>query len=175
MENNLVSLIAPEEIAEAVKQLAQAIDQDYADRTPVVLGVLKGSFIFLADLIRVMQTPIASVELIRLSSYGSSTVTSGQASLLLGVKEEAIKDQDILLVEDIVDTGVSTTTAINYLKTYHPASIKLCALLDKPARRQVPVTIDYLGFTVPDRFIIGYGIDFDEKYRQLPGICTLEE
>ena len=174
MEENLVSLISKEEIAVVVNRLAQALDRDYADRTPVLVGVLKGSFIFLADLIRAMQTPIANVELIRLSSYGASTVSAGEATLLLGLKDAALKEQNVILVEDIVDTGISTTAALHYLQTYEPASIKLCALLDKPARRRTPVTIDYLGFKVPDQFIVGYGIDFDERYRQLPGIYALE-
>ncbi|MBW4518530.1 MAG: hypoxanthine phosphoribosyltransferase [Scytolyngbya sp. HA4215-MV1] len=174
MKENLVSLISKEEIVLAVNRLAQALDRDYADRTPVVVGVLKGSFIFLADLIRAMQTTIANVELIRLSSYGAATVSAGEATLLLGLKEDTVRGRDVILVEDIVDTGISTTAALQYLKRYQPASIKLCALLDKPARRRTPVTIDYLGFKVPDQFIVGYGIDFDEKYRQLPGIYALE-
>ncbi len=175
MNNNLVPLISETEVAAAVKRLAQALDQDYANHPPVLLGVLKGSFVFLADLARAMQVPIANIEFIRLSSYGATTISSGEAALLAGVKPEWVSGKDIVLVEDIIDTGISTTTAIKYLQEYQPASIKICALLDKPDRRKVPVKIDYLGITVPDRFIVGYGIDFNEQYRQLPAIYTLPE
>jgi hypoxanthine phosphoribosyltransferase len=111
----------------------------------------------------------------RLSSYGSKTISSGKVEVVMGVSEEVISNQHVLLVEDIIDTGITTTAALANLKAYNPASLKLCALLDKPARRQVPMTIDYLGLTVPNRFIVGYGIDFDQKYRQLPAIYVLGE
>ncbi len=139
-----------------------------------MIGVLKGSFIFLADLIRQMQTPIQLVELIKLSSYGSGTVSSGKVQMEMGAPAAVIAGQDIIVVEDIVDTGLSTTKAFQVLSGYEPKSLKLCALLDKPDRRKVPVAIDYLGVTIPDKFIVGYGIDFDERYRQLPDIYTLE-
>lgn len=169
----LVPLISQAEIATAIARLAQQIDADYQQKSPVVIGVLKGSFIFLADLVRAMQTPIQRIELLRFSSYGTAMVSSGQATLLMGLTTEVLTGQDVILVEDIVDTGLTTTAALHYLKPFAPASVKLCSLLDKPNRRQVPVTIDYLGFTVPDRFIVGYGIDHAEQYRQLPAIYTL--
>ena len=174
MTANLVQLISQQAIAETVKRLAQELDWDYRDRTPIVIGVLKGSFIFLADLIRQMQTPIQRVELIKLSSYGSSTVSSGQVTMEMGVSAEIIAGQDVILVEDIVDTGLTTTKALQVVNKYEPESLKLCTLLDKPDRRKVSVTIDYLGITIPDKFIVGYGIDFDERYRQLPDIYALE-
>ncbi|WP_404790647.1 hypoxanthine phosphoribosyltransferase [Altericista sp. CCNU0014] len=174
MTDRLVPLISQQTIAETVKRLARDIDRDYGDRPPVVVGVLKGSFIFLADLIRAMQTPIKRVELIKLSSYGSGTVSSGTVSMQLDVPAEAIAGQDVILVEDIVDTGLSVAKAFQVLGSYSPQSLKLCTLLDKPDRRKVPVTIDYCGITIPDRFIVGYGIDFGEQYRQLPDIYTLE-
>jgi hypoxanthine phosphoribosyltransferase len=173
MEQNLSLLISRQDIEAAVKRLAQELDRDYGDRSPIIIGILKGAAIFLADLIRYMNTPIRRVELIRLSSYGSSTVSSGDVKMVLDIAPGAITGEDVILVEDIVDTGLSITKAMAALQTYHPASIKLCSLLDKPDRRKVPVTIDYLGITVPDRFIVGYGIDFDEQYRQLPDICTI--
>lgn len=173
MTNQLVPLISEAMIAACVKRLAQEIDRDYGDRSPILVGVLKGAFVFLADLIRQMETPISSVEFIRISSYGSSTMSSGQVEIAMGLVEKSIQSRDIILVEDIVDTGLSTATILEYIRQYQPASLKLCALLDKPDRRKFPVTIDYLGFTVPDRFIVGYGIDFDQKYRQLPAIYTL--
>jgi hypoxanthine phosphoribosyltransferase len=175
MEKRLVPLVSEREIAAAVKRLAQQIDQDYVDRTLVVVGILKGSFIFLADLIRQMRSPIRRIELLRLSSYGSETTSSGKVKVLMGLEEGIITNQDVLIVEDIVDTGLSTSTALELLKAHNPASIQLCALLDKPSRRRVPVTIDYLGITIPDRFIVGYGIDMDEQYRQLPAIYAVEE
>lgn len=175
MERKLVCLISQSEIAAIVKQLAQSLDRDYAQRSPVMISILKGSFIFLADLVRAMNTPISTIEFMRLSSYGALTVSSGQAEIVMGVPEQVVKGQDVIVIEDIVDTGITTTTVLAYLERYHPASLKLCALLDKPDRRRVPVTIDYLGFTVPDRFIVGYGIDYAQQYRQLPEIYALEE
>ncbi|MGB8699489.1 MAG: hypoxanthine phosphoribosyltransferase [Thermosynechococcaceae cyanobacterium] len=175
MTPKLVPLILQEELCQTVTRLAQTLDQDYAGQSLLAIGILKGSFIFFADLVRTMQTPIHCIEFIRLSSYGSSTMSSGAASILMGISQDLVEDQTVLLVEDIVDTGITTQTAIDYLQAYRPASLKLCALLDKPSHRKVPVAIDYLGLTVPDRFIVGYGIDFDQRYRQLPAIYYLEE
>jgi hypoxanthine phosphoribosyltransferase len=175
MNRRLVRLISQEEIAATVKRLAQALDRDYENRSPMLVGILKGSFIFLADLVRNMKTPICNIEFMRLSSYGSATISSGQAEVLLGLSEQVVRGQNVVVIEDIVDTGITTATVLDYLERCQPASLKLCALLDKPTRRQVPVTIDYLGFTVPERFIVGYGIDFAQKYRQLPEIYALEE
>ena len=175
MKTKLVQLISQAEIATTVRRLAQKLDRDYENLSPMLVAILKGSFVFVADLVRNMKTPICDIEFIRLSSYGSSTVSSGQAELVVGISEEALRGQHVVLIEDIVDTGITTDTALRYLKRCQPSSLKLCALLDKPARRQVPVTIDYLGLQVPDRFVVGYGIDFDQKYRQLPEIYALEE
>lgn len=175
MADTLVPLITPQELAATVQRLAQEIDQDYGDRSPIIIGILKGSFIFLADLVRQMQTPIQRIELIKLSSYGSGTVSSGKVQMQMDIPVELIVNQDVIVVEDIVDTGLSLSTAIAALRLYNPASLKLCALLDKPDRRKVPVTIDYCGIMIPDKFIVGYGIDYAEKYRQLPGIYVVEE
>lgn len=174
MEQKLKVLFSSEEIITTVERLAQEIDKDYQNRSPIVIGILKGSVIFLSDLVRKMKIPIANIEFMRLSSYESGTVSSGQAKILMGLTETIVKHQDIILVEDIVDTGISTTTALEYLQQWQPASLKLCTLLNKPERRQVPVTIDYVGLTVPDCFIVGYGLDFDQKYRQLPALYTME-
>ncbi len=175
MNRNLVHLISQAEIVRIVRRLAVEIDRDYQDRSLVLVGILKGSFIFLADLVREIQMPIANIEFLRLSSYGSSMVSSGEAKISMNLPPKAIAGQDIVLVEDLVDTGITTDTALRYLQNYQPASLRLCALLDKPARRQVPVKIDYLGSTVEDLFIVGYGIDFDQQYRQLPDIYYLKE
>jgi hypoxanthine phosphoribosyltransferase len=175
METKLTPLLSEEAIAATVKRLARQLDKDYDHHSLMLVGILKGSFIFLADLVRNMKTPISNIEFMRLSSYGSKTISSGKAEVVMGVSEEVIRNQHVLLVEDIIDTGITTIAALAKLRSYNPASLKLCALLDKPARRQVPVTIDYLGLTVPNRFIVGYGIDFDQKYRQLPAIYMLDE
>ena len=175
MSNNLIHLISQAEIANTIKRLGLELDRDYQDRSLVLVGILKGSFIFLADLVREIDVPTENIEFLRLSSYGSSMVSSGEAKITMSPPQKAISGKDVALVEDIVDTGITTDTALKYLQNFQPASLKLCALLDKPSRRQVPVKIDYLGFTVEDLFIVGYGIDFDQKYRQLPDIYYLEE
>ena len=175
MTSKLVPLISEADIASAIQTLAKDIDQDYDGQPLVVVTVLKGAFIFAADLIRQITPPISRVELLRLSSYGSGTNSSGQVKILNDLAPKAIAHQHVLLVEDIVDTGRSTATAIALLKQHHPASVKLCSLLDKPARRIVPVEIDYLGFTIEDHFAIGYGRDWDERYRELSGIYAVEE
>ena len=128
---------------------------------------------FTADLIRRLDFPL-EVEFIRLSSYGKGQETSGKIKVVQGL-HFPIKNRNVLVVEDIVDTGLTISFLMDYLKKRKPASLKLCALSEKPSRRRTPVTIDYLGFTVPDTFIVGYGIDWDEKYRYLPDICTLED
>jgi hypoxanthine phosphoribosyltransferase len=171
---SLVTLISQAEIAAIVDRLATELDRDYAGRTPVLVGLLKGSFVFVADLARAMKTSLQDVEFMRLSSYGSGTVSSGQATLVAGLPRAAIAGQDVIVVEDIVDTGITISTVLSYLREYQPASLKLCTLLDKPARRQIPVPIDYVGITIPDQFVVGYGIDYDQQYRQLPDIYTIE-
>jgi hypoxanthine phosphoribosyltransferase len=171
----LVPLISQQEIAAAVQRLAGELDRDYGHGSPTVVGILRGCFIFLADLVRQMDTPLHSIEFLRLSSYGAGTVSSGRARVVMGLPPQAVAGRDVIVVEDIVDTGITTNAALRYLGRRQPASLRLCALLDKPSRRQVPVTIDYLGFTVPDRFLVGYGTDLDQRYRQLPAIYTLEQ
>ncbi|GAH17827.1 unnamed protein product, partial [marine sediment metagenome] len=130
------------------------------------------SFMFMADLIRLLNFPL-EVEFIRLSSYGAGKESSGRIKVVQGLRSP-IKGRDVLVIEDIVDTGLTISFLLDYLWKRKPASLKLCALTDKPSRRQVPVTIDYLGFTVPNKFIVGYGLDWDEKFRYLPDICFVE-
>ena len=127
---------------------------------------------FMADLIRLLDFPL-EVEFIRLSSYGSGWESSGKIKVVQGLRS-SIKGRDVLIIEDIVDTGLTISFLLDYLRKRKPVSLKLCALTDKPSRRQAPVTIDYLGFTVPNKFIVGYGIDWDEQFRNLPDICVLE-
>jgi len=165
-------LFRREEIEATVKRLAAEIKQDYQGKHPLLLGILKGSFMFMADLIRLLNFPL-EVEFIRLSSYRGSRESSGRIKVVQGLRSP-VKGRDVLVIEDIVDTGLTISFLLDYLWKRKPASLKLCALTDKPSRRQVPVTINYLGVTVPNKFIVGYGIDWDEQFRNLPDICVLE-
>ena len=160
------------EIQAAVERLASRISADYAGKEPLFIGVLKGSFIFMADLVRQVDIPV-EIDFIRLSSY-SGTNTSGKVKVVQGLRSP-VKGRHVLVVEDVVDTGVTLAFLMDYLKKKNPASLRLCALTDKPARRRVPVKIDYLGRELPDKFIVGYGLDCDEKFRNLPDICYFEE
>jgi hypoxanthine phosphoribosyltransferase len=173
MAKNLTLLISQAEIAQKVKQLAQQIDQDYQGQSLTIIGILKGSFIFLADLVRAIATPLERIEFLQLSSYGSSTVSSGKVTVLQDISPTLIHHQHILLVEDIIDTGLSIATVLERLQTHQPASLKLCTLLNKPSCRRQDVQIDYCGFSIPDHFVLGYGLDLDQKYRQLPAIYYL--
>ncbi len=165
-------LFSRKEIAATVKRLAAEINRDYRGKNPLLIGILKGSFMFMADLVRLLDFPLA-VDFIRLSSYGSGRESSGKIKVVPGLSTP-VKGRDVLVIEDIVDTGLTVAFLLDYLRKKRPSSLKLCALADKPSRRQIPVTIDYLGFTVPDKFIVGYGIDWDEKFRYLPDICFVE-
>jgi hypoxanthine phosphoribosyltransferase len=166
-------LISRDEIAKAVDRLACEIKRDYQDKQPLLIGVLKGSFVFMADLIRQLDIPL-ELDFVRLASYGAARESSGRVRIIQGVKTP-IKDRDVLVIEDIVDTGITTSFLLEYLKKKRPASLKLCALTDKPSRRRVPVPIDYCGFTVPNKFIVGYGLDCDQRLRNLPDIHVIED
>lgn len=166
-------LITSEEIKRTVARLASEIRKDYLGKHPLLIGVLKGSFVFMADLVRQLDLPL-EIDFVTLSSYGAARETSGKVRVVQGLKTP-IKGKDVLVIEDIVDTGITISFLLNYLRRKKPASLKLCSLTDKPSRRQVPVSIDYLGFTLPDKFVVGYGLDFDEEFRYLPDICFLEE
>jgi hypoxanthine phosphoribosyltransferase len=166
-------LIPGAEIEATVNRLASEISRDYRDKNPLLLGILKGSFMFMADLARQLDFPL-EVEFVRLSSYGSGQQTRGKVKVVQGLRLD-VRDRHVLVVEDIVDTGITVAFLLEYLKKKKPASVRLCALTDKPSRRRVPVQIDYTGLTVPDKFLVGYGLDDNEKYRNLPDICVLEE
>jgi len=165
-------LISRDEIAKAVNRLAREIERDYQDMQPLLVSVLRGSFMFTADLIRQIDLTL-ELDFIRLSSYGTARESSGKVRIAQGVKTP-VKGRDILIVEDIVDTGITISFLLDYLKSKQPASLKVCTLTDKPSRRRVPVPIDYCGFTVPNKFIVGYGLDLNQKLRNLPDIYTLE-
>ena len=175
MDHNLTLYLSQGEIADAVRRLAGELDQEYYRSDPVLVGVMKGAFIFLADLVRQMKTPLGRVELVHVSSYGPGRTTSGRARMVKSTPRESIQGQHVVLVEDIVDTGITTSTVLKHLCRYRPASVEVCVLLDKPARRQVEVNPRFVGFTIPDRFVVGYGLDLDQRYRQLPDIYTVDE
>jgi hypoxanthine phosphoribosyltransferase len=166
--NRVEVMIPADEIAERVGQLAAQISADYAGKRPVVIGVLKGAWIFLADLVRHLTIPIRS-DFVRVTSYGMGTETNGQPKLLLDVVE-SVTGADVLVVDDILDTGISIAWLLDHLRQKEPASLRLCVLLDKAERRRVPVSGDYVGFSIPDRFVVGYGLDCGEQFRELPFI-----
>jgi len=166
-------LIDKKKIDAAVRRLAAEISRDYRDKNPVLLGVLKGSFIFMADLVRQLDFPL-EIEFIRLFSYGGGTHSSGSVKMARGVPLK-LKGRHVLVVEDIIDTGFTLAHLLHYLKEKEPASVKLCAFTDKPSRRVAVLNVDYVGFTVPDKFVVGYGLDYAEKYRNLPEVSYLED
>lgn len=154
-------------------ELAAEIEQNYRQGKPVFVGVLKGSFVFMSDLVRAVSLPL-EVDFISVSSYGAGTRSSGEIELLQDLKT-SIEGRDVLVVEDIIDTGLSLNFVLEKLSQKRPASLKVCALLNKPSRRKVKIHIDYCGFVIPDRFVVGYGLDFNEQFRNLPEIYILEE
>lgn len=166
-------LLTRDEIAMAVKRLAQEINRDYRDKHPLLLGILTGSFVFMADLVRLLEVPV-EIDFVRLSSYGSTTVSSGKVRMVHGLSA-SVKGRDVIVVDDIVDTGLAVNFLLDYLRKRKPASVKLCALLDKPSRRKTTVSIDYLGITIPDRFVVGYGLDCAQRFRELPDIHVMED
>ena len=166
-------LISRQEIEATVKRLAAELNRDYRDKNPLLIGVLKGSFVFMADLARLLEFPV-EIEFAILSSYGRGKETSGNVRVVHGLRTP-VKGRDIIVIEDIIDSGLTVAHFLEYLRKRRPASLKLCALADKASRRRTEIAIDYLGFPVPDKFLVGYGLDWDEKFRNLPDICALEE
>ncbi len=165
-------LLEQRAIEERVRELAGEIDRDYADSERLVaIGVLKGSVFFLVDLLKQLKIPVA-VDFFQTASYGSGT-SPGEVRIRKDI-DLSIRGADVLLIEDIVDTGYTLRTILDLLRFRGAKSVRLCALLDKRSRREVDVTIDYLGFAIEDRFVVGYGLDFDEYYRNLPYIGTMD-
>ena len=165
-------LFTEQELKDRVAEIAARIDQDYAGKEPMLISVLRGSFIFMADLARAITLP-CTVDFMAVSSYGSGTTSSGQVKITKDLSE-SIEGRDIIVVEDILDSGNTLSYLFQLLQARHPASIRLCTLLDKPSRRTKPITADYTGFTVDDLFVVGYGLDYAEKYRNLPYIGILK-
>ncbi|MBI2388532.1 MAG: hypoxanthine phosphoribosyltransferase [Deltaproteobacteria bacterium] len=168
----IVTYLSAEQIAERVKALAAEIQRDYEGKRPVLVIVLKGSFVFAADLIRAIDLPSLRVDFLAVRSY-EGTESSGVVQIVNDLSRP-IEEEDVILVEDIVDTGLTINYLLDLLQTRKPKTLKVCALLHKPARSRVAVPIDYLGFTIEDRFVIGYGLDFGEKYRGLPFLGVLQ-
>jgi len=171
-DTNPPPLITAAQIAERVREMGVCIARDYQGRSPILVSVLKGSFVFAADLARAIDLPVR-IEFLGVRSYGHGTSSSGVVQITHDL-QNPIEDQDVLLVEDIVDTGLTVAHLLELLGTRSPRSIKVCALLHKPARSVTPVPIDYLGFTIEDRFVVGYGLDRGEAFRNLPYIGVLD-
>ncbi len=165
-------LFTEEELRQRVAQLGAQINADYAGRSLILIGVLRGSFIFVADLVRQLSLP-CTVDFMAVSSYGAGTTSSGQVRIVKDLSED-IAGRDVLVVEDILDTGHTLSHLLRYLEGKQAASVRLCTLLDKPSRRTQPVEVQYCGFSIPDYFVVGYGLDYAEQYRSLPYIGVLK-
>ncbi|TES91420.1 MAG: hypoxanthine phosphoribosyltransferase [Candidatus Cloacimonadota bacterium] len=172
MANKTKRLLGKRDIKRGVKKLAQELNNDYRDRSPILVCILKGAVVFLADLIRELNFPLR-IDFISVSSYGDSSRTSGVVKIIKDISID-IEGENVLLVEDIVDTGLTLSYIFDFLKRKNPRSLKICALLEKRVKRTKKIKIDYRGFTVPNKYVIGYGLDFSEKYRNLPEIITME-
>lgn len=183
MAEQLNVLISAEALVGRIAELAREIEGDFAatekaqakadERKPlVVIGVLNGAFMFMADLVRQLKLPL-QVDFLRASSYGNVTETSGVVQIRKDLEIE-VTGRDVLLVEDIVDTGMTLAYLVKHLNMQKPTSVKVCCLLDKKERRRVPFEADYVGFSIPDQFVVGYGLDYAERFRELPSICIIE-
>ena len=171
-EGKLRVLISREEIASKVQELGRNITLDYQGEEILVVCVLRGASLFAADLCRELKGPVV-LDFIAVSSYGASTTTSGVVRFLKDLDEE-VEGRHVLIVEDIIDTGLTLNYLLDNLRSRNPKSLKVCSLLDKPSRRRVEIKGDYLGFSIDDLFVVGYGLDFNQHYRNLPDICVFE-
>lgn len=164
-------LLSEEQIQTRVRELAAAISKDYEGETVTLVCILKGAVVFLSDLMRALEIP-ARLDFMAISSYGSSAKSSGVVQILKDL-DHPIEGEHVIIVEDIIDTGLSLQYLTENLRTRKPASLRVCVLLDKPDRRRVDVAVDYVGFSIPDEFVVGYGLDYAEQYRQLPYVGAL--
>ncbi|MEI6286908.1 MAG: hypoxanthine phosphoribosyltransferase [Bacillota bacterium] len=165
-------LFSVEQINERVKQLGEEITRDYAGKKVFLLGILKGSMMFMADLMRTIDLPV-EVDYMCVSSYGASTTTSGTVRILKDL-DANIEGKNVIIIEDIIDTGVTLSYLVKYLQGHNPNTLKICTMLNKPERRTAEVAVHYNGFDIPDKFVVGYGLDFAEEYRNLPYIGVLK-
>lgn len=166
-------MLSAEDIAKRVRELGEEISRDFVDKDLVVVGILKGAVIFMSDLVREIKVPL-EIDFMATSSYGASTKSSGVVQLLKDL-DTAIEGRDVLVVEDIIDSGLTLSYLSQLLQSRKPASVRTAVLLDKPDRRQTDLVPDYVGFSIPDKFVIGYGLDFNHKYRELPYIGVVTE
>ena len=164
----LIPVLTQKDIDTLVPAMARTISSDYKDHDLVLIGVLKGAFVFISDLVRHLSIPV-KIDFIRVLSYGSGVSSSRDIQLTKDIEID-IKNKDVLIIEDIVDTGLTLKYLIDYLKTYHPKTVRACTLIDKHERREVDVEIDYICHSVSEGFLVGYGLDYDEGYRYLPGV-----
>ena len=165
-------LINESEIQEKVKYLAEQINKDYAGKDIVLMIILKGSVVFSADLMRYLNINV-SLDFMQVSSYGSGTASSGDIKIKKEL-DESIEDEHVIIVEDIIDSGNTLARLVPMLQERHPKSLKICTLLSKPDRREVDIDVEYNGFVIPDEFVVGYGLDYDQRYRNLPYIGVLK-
>jgi len=165
------TLLTEEQIAERVKEIGQEISADYAGRTVHLICVLKGAYTFLADLARAMSVPV-TIDFLAVSSYGKGKTSSGEVQLTKDL-DVSLSGRDVIVVEDIADTGITLSYLLAMLESRQPKSLKVAAFLSKPSRREVEVPVDYVGFEVPDRFVVGYGLDDDQRYRELPYVAVV--
>lgn len=166
-------LITEEELTVRIKEMAKQINMDYAGKSILVVCVLKGAVMFMAELTKYINVPV-SFDFISVSSYGNSTSSTGVVRFIKDL-DQSIEGKHVLIVEDIVDTGLTLKYLLENFWTRKPASLKLCTLLSKPERRKADIDVNYVGFTIPDEFVIGYGLDYAERYRNLPAICILSK
>jgi hypoxanthine phosphoribosyltransferase len=168
-------LIPEDKVDERIAQLGEQISRDYAGKQVHLIGILKGSIFFICELAKRITVPV-TMDFMSVSSYGAGTKSTGVVKLIKDL-DEPIEGKDVLVVEDIIDSGHTLSYLLKNLSDRHPASIRLCTLLDKPERREVDVEVDYQGFSIPDEFVIGYGLDYDQRYRNLPyiGVLSLTE
>lgn len=173
MKNDMLkTLYSKQDLEQTVARLGKEITADYQGRTPVMVAVLKGAFIFMADLVRAIDIP-CTVDFMVVSSYGKGTQSSGAVKIIKDL-DTNIEGKDVIIVEDILDSGITLSNLIRILKQRNPASIRICTLFDKPARHKVEINVDYNGLEVPDEFIVGYGLDYAEIYRNYPEISVLK-
>lgn len=166
-------LISEQELDEIISRIAVQIDQDYKDKNLLLLCILKGSLVFMGDLMKKLSIP-CEIDCMKVSSYGHGTVTSGRINILLDLHRQDLSEKDILIIEDIIDSGKTLSYLVSYLRINGARSVRTVALLDKPSRREVDYTPDYVGREIPDAFVVGYGLDFGEKYRSLPYVGILK-
>ncbi len=172
-EDILKVLVTEEQLKAKVQELGEQITRDYEGKNLLLVSILKGSVVFMADIMRAIKVPNA-IDFMVVSSYGgANTTTTGLVKIIKDLDSD-LTGKDVLIVEDILDTGVTLSKLVPMLKMRHPNSVKICAILDKPERRKADIHADYLGFQVPDEFVVGYGLDYDEKYRNLPYVGVLK-